>query len=334
MTGGVRTSDAGGAAGKDAPEVAVIGEVLIEISASQPFRPGLMVRFGISGDALTSAAAAAASGARTALITRVGDDELGDAIIARAAELGIDTSLIRRVPGQQGVYFTVADPSGQGQFAYVRRGSAASALTPDDLTWPAPPSVVLSSGITCAISASAAATVTEAARLAPRFIYDPNYRPRLTAANDAARVLAALAPLTAVVTPSAPGESQALLGTGDPAKAATELRRLGAAAVAVTCGPAGVLIDDGDQRWISSVPAPTVTDQTGAGDVFAGTLAGRLSLGDPLDEAARLAVAAASLSLAGQGGTGLIPTIAQTRAHAVMAARAADGREAPASGLT
>jgi 2-dehydro-3-deoxygluconokinase len=57
-----------------------------------------------------------------------------------------------------------------------------------------------------------------------------------------------------------------------------------------------------------------VTDQTGAGDVFAGTLAGRLALGDDLRQAVRLAAAAASLSLAGQGGTGYIPKLAQTTA--------------------
>ena len=83
----------------------------------------------------------------------------------------------------------------------------------------------------------------------------------------------------------------------------------------MTCGPAGVLLDhDERQELVPAVPAPTVTDQTGAGDVFAGTLAGRLALGDTLRQAARLAAAAASLSLAGQGGTGYIPELAQTRA--------------------
>lgn len=57
-----------------------------------------------------------------------------------------------------------------------------------------------------------------------------------------------------------------------------------------------------------------MTDQTGAGDVFAGTLAGRLALGDDLREAVGLAATAASLSLAGQGGTGYIPKFAQTMA--------------------
>ena len=257
---------------------------------------------------------AAASGAHTVLITRVGDDELGEVIVGRAAELGIDTAGIQRVPSQQGVYFAVADPSGSGQFAYVRRGSAASTMVPADLDRLPAPRVALASGITCAISASAAEVVRTAARLAGQFVYDPNFRPRLTSAIAAARMLDELAP-GAVVTPSAPGECRELLGTPEPAAAARALRRLGARAVAVTCGPAGALLDhDERQERIPAVPAPTVTDQTGAGDVFAGTLAGRLALGDDLGRAVRLAVAAASLSLAGQGGTGYIPELAETRA--------------------
>ena len=300
------------AAGAD---VAVIGEVLIEVSASGPFHRGQLVRFGVSGDALNAAAAAAASGAHTVLITRVGDDELGEVIVGRAAELGIDTSGIRRVPGQQGVYFAVADPSGSGQFAYARRGSAASTMVPADLDGLPAPRVALASGITGAISASAAAVVRAAALLASAFVYDPNFRPRLTSAAAAARLLAELAPAAAVVTPSAPGECQELLGEPDPAAAARALRRLGARAVAVTCGPAGVLLDQAErQELIPAVPAPAVTDQTGAGDVFAGTLAGRLALGDDLGGAVRLAAAAASLSLSGQGGTGYIPPLAATRA--------------------
>lgn len=299
-----------------APDVAVIGEILIEITADEPFHGGQLVRFGISGDALNSAAAAAASGAHTALITRVGDDDLGKAIIARLAELGVDTSWIRLVPGQQGVYFSVADPSGSRQFSYARGGSAASTMTPADLAGLPAPTVVLASGITGAISATAADTVRAAASVGRAFVYDPNFRPRLTSAAAAAALLAELAPLAAVVTPSAPGESRALLGETDPAAAAAAVRRLGADSAAVTCGADGVLLDTSTKRLlVPAVPTSSVVDQTGAGDVFAGTMAGRLALGDSLEDAVALAAAAASLSTGGQGGAGLIPSLARTRAH-------------------
>jgi 2-dehydro-3-deoxygluconokinase len=50
-------------------------------------------------------------------------------------------------------------------------------------------------------------------------------------------------------------------------------------------------------------------DATGAGDVFTGTVAARLALGDPLADAVRLGIGAASLSVGGRGGTGYIPSL-------------------------
>jgi 2-dehydro-3-deoxygluconokinase len=99
--------------------------------------------------------------------------------------------------------------------------------------------------------------------------------------------------------------------------------------VAVTCGADGIQLDGdlldsgqpGDDRepsWIDAVPAPSVVDQTGAGDAFVGTLTARLVLGDSLAAASRYGAAAASLVVGGKGGTGFIPTFEQTRAHALQ----------------
>jgi 2-dehydro-3-deoxygluconokinase len=92
--------------------------------------------------------------------------------------------------------------------------------------------------------------------------------------------------------------------------------------VAVTCGADGIQLDgegldpSADSAWIDSIPAPSVVDQTGAGDAFVGTLTARMVLGDSLPVAARYGAAAASLVVGGKGGTGFIPTFEQTRAHA------------------
>jgi 2-dehydro-3-deoxygluconokinase len=303
-------------------DVLVIGEVLVELSAADPLETAVDLRLGFSGDALNAAAAAAASGAHVALLTRVADDELGHRLLERIRGLGIDTAAIQLVPGQHGLYFVGADPDGQREFLYARRGSAACALSPADLDRldPARAAVTLCSGITCAISPSAADTVHAAAQRASgagrSFVYDPNYRPRLTGPEQAGRWLRRLAPLARLVLPSCPGETGTLLGTTDPFSAAAAVRDLGAAGAAVTCGARGIAVDDGgEQTWLDPVPASVVVDQTGAGDAFAGTVAARLALGDDLVTAARTASAAASLSLQGQGGTGFVPSLAQTLAH-------------------
>ena len=129
-------------------------------------------------------------------------------------------------------------------------------------------------------------------------------------------MLAEVAPHAALVTPACPGETLPLLGTADPEEAGRRARALGADAAAVTLGAHGVLLDDGaGPVHLPSLPPPALVDQTGAGDCLAGTAAARLALGDDLATALRLACAAASLSLAGQGGTGAVPTLAQTRPH-------------------
>lgn len=77
-------------------DVIVLGEVLLEVGTSAVFRDGVQARLGCSGDALNAAAAAAAAGARVGLLTRIGDDEVGDGILARIEELGVDTGLVDR----------------------------------------------------------------------------------------------------------------------------------------------------------------------------------------------------------------------------------------------
>jgi 2-dehydro-3-deoxygluconokinase len=180
---------------------------------------------------------------------------------------------------------------------------------------------VIAGGIACAISATSRAAVYKAAEVSRRFVFDPNYRPRLTSVEDATAAVLALAPKAFLVTPSFPGETSALLGTSTPEEAATKLRSLGTANVAVTCGATGIQLESAaDSAWIDAIPAPAVVDQTGAGDAFVGTLTARLVLGDTLPDAVRYGAAAASLVVGGKGGTGLIPSFEQTRAHAAFGA--------------
>jgi len=305
-----------------------MGEILLEVATDLPFGHGVPAQLGISGDALNVAAAAAAAGARVGLLSILPDDELGQAIAARIRELGISPELLKFRTGQQGVYLVHSDPAGQREFSYARNGSVGSTLSPEDVD----PVVfstakaVIAGGIACAISDTSRAAVLKASALSRRFIFDPNFRPRLASAEEAAALLAVLAPRTFLVTPSFPGETSALLDCTTPKEAASKRRGLGAANVAVTCGAEGIQLEgelpngEHDSSWVEAIPAPSVVDQTGAGDAFVGTMTARMVLGDSLPVAARYGAAAASLVVGGKGGTGLIPTFEQTSAHAHRAA--------------
>ena len=304
------------------PDVLVLGEILVELSSTESLDAGVALTLNFSGDALNAAAASAAAGAHTALLARVPDDELGDRLLERVVALGIDTTQVLRVEGQHGLYLQHADPTGAREFTYVRRGSAGSGLGPGDvpLELVAKAGAVLASGIACAISPLSAKAVRVAAATARCFVYDPNWRPRLVDARGAADHLRALAPSTRLVTPAWPREAQLVSDSQDPAAVCTALRGLGVQAVALTRGVEGVLLDDGGELVeIPAIPAPAVVDQTGAGDSFAGTVTARLALGDPLIDAVRLGVAAASLSVGGIGGTGHVATLEESQAHVARA---------------
>jgi 2-dehydro-3-deoxygluconokinase len=303
-------------------DVVLIGEILVELYSEEPLADGSALRLGFSGDVLNAAAAAVAAGARTAVLTSVGDDELGDAILARAAGLGIDTSLIRRSSAANGAYLLHADLSGDRQFTYWRTASAASQMTTADISRNqdvlSRAGAVVLSGIFAALSPGCADATLAAARSAAEggaaLVYDPNFRPRLTTPAQARATLTKIAPYCNVVTPSSPGDSRPLLGTVDPHAAVAAVRALGAGAVALTCGSESVLVGSPGGEFTLPVPhIPDAVDATGAGDVFAGTLAARLALGDHLLEAASLGVGAASLSVTGRGGTGHIPALEDTR---------------------
>jgi ribokinase len=117
---------------------------------------------------------------------------------------------------------------------------------------------------------------------------------------------AALLELGPILLPNA-GEATALSGEAEPEAAARALAGQTGAPVIVTLGAAGALVWDGGA--VHRVPAPAVVavDATGAGDTFCGVLAACLAEGLELPEAARLAVAAASMSVTAAGARGGMP---------------------------
>jgi 2-dehydro-3-deoxygluconokinase len=149
--------------------------------------------------------------------------------------------------------------------------------------------------------------------------YDPNFRARLTDRAAARELLGRVAPFTSFLKTSCPADALALVDTADPVTAARRYRALGARTVAVTAGADRLLLDDGVRAVFHPVPVnPDPVDATGAGDCFTGTVTARLALGDPVAQAVALGAAAASLSVSGRGGTGRVPTLAETEALAAV----------------
>ncbi|MFD7864883.1 sugar kinase [Streptomyces sp. NPDC059783] len=172
-----------------APDVVCLGESMVTFLPSRPGRLADVPSFGrgIGGAESNVACALAAAGHRAAWVSRVGADGFGDHLVDTVAGYGVDTSAVERDPARPtGIYFRTATDRATDvhEVAYYRAGSAASAMSPDNV-----PRAALSagrilhlSGITAALSDSCldllrALTAPRPGR--PLVSFDVNHRPGL-----------------------------------------------------------------------------------------------------------------------------------------------------------
>ena len=291
-------------------DVLALGEPMIEFNQTRPGDPNYLQGFG--GDTSNMIIAAARQGARTAYVTHLGDDAFGRMFLDLWRGEGVDTSGVALdAAAHTGVYFVTHDASGH-VFSYLRAGSAASRMRPDDLPLELIRSArfVQASGISMAISACAADSVLaafDAARAAgARVAFDSNLRLKLWPLTRARALLAAAAGLADYFFPSIE-DAQALSGLKDADAIIDWAHRLGAKAVLLKLGPEGALVSDGSKRERIAGYKVKAVDATGAGDCFCGACLARLAAGDSLLDAARYANAAAALSTTGFGAVAPLP---------------------------
>jgi 2-dehydro-3-deoxygluconokinase len=275
-----------------------IGECMVEFHAAEPLATATQFRKGYGGDVLNALVSAARQGARTAFVTRVGDDPFGPGLRAAWAGEGIDVAHAPLTPGENGVYFISLDARGERSFTYRRAGSAASHLSPTDIDEACIASArcVLLSGITQAISPSARAATLAAAQLARRHgvtvAYDPNYRPRLWADLETARAACAeMLPFVDILLPSMPADADVL----------PEVPHELVPHVVVKHGEEGCEVWVDDTRTVVPAVAATVVDTTGAGDAWNGAYLSAVLRGEAPVEAAAVANRVAAAKLAYRG---------------------------------
>ena len=251
--------------------------------------------------------AAARSGARAAYVTRVGDDEFGRMLLELWKREGVDTSgVIVDRDAPTAAYFVTHGPQGH-VFSYLRAGSAASRMRPEDLPDLKSASVVHASGISMAISQSACDTVLAAfGKAKGKISFDSNLRLRLWPLERARALIGAAAGMADYFFPSI--EDATVLSNKETPEANLEwAHRLGAKIVFLKLGAEGVMVSDGTKR--ERIPGIKVkaVDATGAGDCFCGAALARLAAGDSVWEAARYANAAAALATTGFGAVDPLP---------------------------
>ena len=298
-------------------DVVALGEAMVEFNQTRPGEPEFLQGFG--GDTSNVVIAAARAGARTAYLTRLGQDIFGDALLALWARERVDTSGIERdAQAPTGIYFVTHGPEGH-EFSYRRAGSAASRMTPAWLPREIVrrSKIVHVSGISLAISATARETVyaamSEARDAGALVAFDSNLRLKLWPVDEARASITRAIGLCDLFLPSV-DDIDVLIGQSDPAAIADWGHSLGAKQVVLKLGAQGALVSDGSRREPIAGHRVQVVDATGAGDCFCGNLLARLALGDSLFDAARYANKAAAIAVQGFGAVAPLPRTEQVAA--------------------
>jgi fructokinase len=264
------------------PTALAVGEALIDEFPD---------RRVVAGAPLHVLAHLASLGWETALVTRVGDDPDGNAIVEAMKASGVGTSLVEIDPLLPTGTTTISLLPGGGHSFVVNRPSAWDAIAGPD---PVPAHDVLVFGTLALRDPRSAATVSRLTSTGGITVVDLNLR---MPDYDTSTVRFALE-------------------HGDLVKATVEeeliVREMlgidslldgGARWACVTNGAAGasLISSSGDEWSVPAVPT-TVIDAVGAGDAFlAGLIDGLFSEGDPL-EAMRQAARLAADTLSRRGG--------------------------------
>jgi 2-dehydro-3-deoxygluconokinase len=298
-------------------DVIGLGEPMIEFNQSRSGLPQYLQGFG--GDTMNAVIAAARQGARAAYLTRTGDDEFGEMLFQLWKRERIATGDVVRDPDAHTAVYFVSHSAAGHRFSYLRAGSAASRMTPENLPLaPIAQSRWLHvSGISQAISGNACATVDAAISLARangvRVSYDSNLRLRLWPLAQAKEVIEATIGRTDLFLPGVE-EAQILSGHRDIPAILDWCFAHGAKAVVLKCGADGAWWAERGGTLQHQPPIKVKpVDATGAGDCFDGSLLARLAAGETLADAVRYANTAAALSTLGIGAIEPIPTAEQVR---------------------
>lgn len=276
------------------------------------------VRNSVGGVARNIAETLARLEVDTILLTAVGKDSAGRRVVRQCEAAGINCDYVRRVPhARTGTYLALLTPDGDLMTA-ISDFAVMESIDPDYLNQHeslfADASMIV---IDATLTPAALETVFDlAGRYGVRLCADPT-------TPELASKLCDYIDRLYMVSPNA-AETTALCGLDDPAhdhegaiNAARHLVSLGAKVAVVTLGERGLAYADGSGGGFIPAINTRVVDPTGAGDAFTGVVIFGLLNEVPIDEAMRLGVTAASLTL--QSTHTVLPNLNQEMLYAQLA---------------
>lgn len=302
-----------------ASEILSFGEPMFEFSQLKSHEPGTGdFLSGFGGDASNFAIAAARQGANVGMLTHLGNDEFGKRFVDLWAQESVNTSCVNVMNNQStGVYFITHDKEGH-HFSFLRKNSAASQITADQLPVSAISKAKLLhvTAITQAISDSSCDSVFHAIDIAKQndtlVSYDTNLRLKLWSLARARAVINETISMVDICFPSI-DEAQLITGLTHADEIIDYHLKLGAKVVVLKQGAEGATVADEHSRFSIKPHKVTPVDATAAGDSFAGSFCTHYVAGASLEDSLRHANATASITITGYGAVAPLPTLQQVK---------------------
>ena len=243
-------------------------------------------------------------GGRAVFAGAVGDDAFGTVLLQRLKADGVDTGLIRVIPGvPTGTAHVSYNSDGTRDFVFNMAHSAAAHLPSGDAIetgfLAAGITVLHISGSMLGGAAMRAAAVDACVRLHARGVaisVDPNIRTELMTDRAYLDAVNRIMGMAAYVLPS-DADAELLFPGQTFGDWSDRLLSNGARAVVLKRGDQGCIGRDATGRVDLPAHAVTVIDPTGAGDCFCATFVMLAAAGQPLAEALAQANAAGALAV-------------------------------------
>ncbi|TMX42113.1 2-dehydro-3-deoxygluconokinase [Vibrio sp. Hep-1b-8] len=298
-------------------DILSFGEPMFEfsqISGVKPGQPDFLTGYG--GDASNFAIAAARQGANVGMLTHLGGDEFGRLFLELWKKEGVSSEAVKLNPrAHTGVYFITHDEESH-HFSFMRKGSAASLITPDQLPLEAIAKAKLlhTTAITQAISTqscdSVFAAIEHAKEHGTTTSYDTNLRLKLWSLRRASAIIDETASMVDICFPSI-DEAQLLTGLNYEDDIIDHYLKLGSKIVVLKKGGKGATLATSEKRYSIKPHKVAKVDATAAGDSFAGSFCTNYVTGKPFEECLARANATASITITGYGAVAPLPTLEQ-----------------------
>lgn len=292
----------------------VLGSINMDMVARVPHMP-------VGGETLTAdkyyvnpggkganqAVAIAKLGGKVAMIGKVGSDETGDALKNNLKAMGVDESMVTRADVPSGIAMIIVEGGENRIILYKGANHSVTKADVDEGLKNAKPGDALVMQLEIPLE-----TVTYAAAVAKQkgMLVLLNPAPAVPLGEELLKNVDIIAPNET--------ETEILTGVGldsdvHIALAVKKLYQLGVKRVIITMGSRGAIVAEGQTITPVEPRKVKAVDTTSAGDTFVGATVLRYLDGDTLEDAARFASVASSITVTREGAAQSIPTLDEVK---------------------